>query len=131
MSMQDPISDMITRIRNGLSSGKKTVQVNSSRQKEAILKILVSEGYLLGYSVEGDKKKVVTVELKFYENKPVITEIRRLSKPGLRLYKSSNELSMLASNGLDTVIVSTSGGVMTASHAKKLKLGGEVLVKVK
>jgi small subunit ribosomal protein S8 len=130
MCMQDPISDMITRIRNGLSSGKKTVQVNSSVQKEAILKILVSEGYLLGYTIEGEKKKVATVELKFYENKPVITEIRRISKPGLRIYRSSEEL-LDHSRGLDTFIVSTSKGVMSASHAKKMNLGGEVLVKVK
>jgi small subunit ribosomal protein S8 len=84
----------------------------------------------LGYTIEGDKKKVATVELKFYENKPVITEIRRISKPGLRIYKSSEEL-VDHSRGLDTFIVSTSKGVMSASHAKKMNLGGEVLVKVK
>jgi small subunit ribosomal protein S8 len=129
--MQDPISDMITRIRNGLSSSKKMVTVNSSGQKEAILKILVSEGYLQSYSVAGDKKKVITVNLKYYENKPVISMIQRLSKPGLRLYKSVNDLGGSLAGALDTIIVSTSQGVMTASQARKLNLGGEILVRVK
>jgi small subunit ribosomal protein S8 len=131
MSMQDPISDMITRIRNGLSSSKKIVTVASSNQKEAILKILVSEGYIQDYSIDGDKKKMITVTLKYYENKPVITLIQRLSKPGLRLYKSVSELASDFSSVLDTVIVSTSRGVMTASQARKLNLGGEILVRVK
>ncbi len=122
---------MITRIRNGLSSSKKIVTVASSNQKEAILKILVSEGYIQDYSIDGDKKKMITVTLKYYENKPVITLIQRLSKPGLRLYKSVSELASDFSSVLDTVIVSTSRGVMTASQARKLNLGGEILVRVK
>jgi small subunit ribosomal protein S8 len=129
--MQDPISDMITRIRNGLSSGKQTVTVGSSNQKEAILKLLVSEGYVLGYSIEGDKKKIITINLKYYENKPVITKIQRLSKPGLRLYKSSESLSTLLAGTFDMVIVSTSHGVMTSGQARKLNLGGEILIRVK
>jgi small subunit ribosomal protein S8 len=131
MCMQDPISDMITRIRNGLSSGKQTVTMNSSNQKEAILKLLLSEGYILGYVIDGDKKKVVTVNLKYYQNKPVITKIQRLSKPGLRLYKSSESLGKLLSGTFDTIIVSTSLGVMTSGQARKLNLGGEILVRVK
>jgi small subunit ribosomal protein S8 len=131
MCMQDPISDMITRIRNGLSSGKQVVTVSSSTVKEAILNILVSEGYLLRYSVHGDKKKVITIDLKYYENKPVITKIQRLSKPGLRLYKSAESLGGLLAGTFDTVIVSTSRGVMTASQARKSSLGGEILVRVK
>ncbi len=131
MCMQDPISDMITRIRNGQSSHKKTVQVSSSRQKEAILNVLSSEGYILGYSTEGDKKKIATIQLKFYEDKPVISKIQRMSKPGFRVYKSSNDLADLSSRDLDTLIVSTSAGVMTAVQAKKINLGGEVLIKLK
>jgi small subunit ribosomal protein S8 len=132
MCMHDPISDMITRVRNALSSGKKEVKFSSSRQKEAILKILVEEGYISGYeinSLDGNKKEAV-VKLKFYEGKPVISKISRISSPGLRKYRGVADLKQEYPNKLETVIVSTPVGVMTASHATMKNLGGEVLVKV-
>lgn len=126
MTMQDPIADMFTRIRNGLSADKKTVTMASSKSKTAIAQVLQDEGYIKGFSVAGDVKKTLSVDLKYFEEKPVIQTIKRVSRPSLRIYKGSTEFPTSA-GGLGIVIVSTSKGVMTTVQAKKLGLGGEVI----
>ncbi len=126
MSMQDPIADMLTRIRNGQAAGKTAVSMPSSKQKAAIAKLLQEEGYISGYSVSGDVKKVLEIELKYFQGKPVVEMIKRVSRPGLRIYKRSYELPQIM-NGLGIAVVSTSKGIMTDRAARKAKLGGEVI----
>ncbi len=126
MSMQDPIADMLTRIRNGQAAGKIAVSMPSSKQKAAIAKLLKEEGYISGYTVTGDVKKVLEVELKYFQGKPVVEMIRRVSRPGLRVYKRSYELPQIM-NGLGIAVVSTSKGIMTDRAARKAKLGGEII----
>ncbi len=126
MSMQDPIADMLTRIRNGQAAGKTAVSMPSSKQKAAIAKLLQEEGYISGYSVSGDVKKVLEIELKYFQGKPVVEMIKRVSRPGLRIYKRSYELPQIM-NGLGIAVVSTSKGIMTDRAARKVKLGGEVI----
>jgi small subunit ribosomal protein S8 len=125
--MTDPISDMLTRVRNALAAGKVSVSMPSSKQKQAIAGVLKDEGYIGNFSVETqDNKAVLTIELKYYEGKPVIASIKRVSRPGLRVYKGGGELPSVM-NGLGVAIVSTSKGVMTDRAARKLGEGGEVL----
>jgi small subunit ribosomal protein S8 len=124
--MQDPIADMLTRIRNGQAAGKIAVSMPSSKQKAAIAKLLKEEGYISGYTVTGDVKKVLEVELKYFQGKPVVEMIRRVSRPGLRVYKRSYELPQIM-NGLGIAVVSTSKGIMTDRAARKAKLGGEII----
>ena len=119
MSMQDPIADMLTRIRNGQAAGKTAVSMPSSKQKAAIAKLLQEEGYISGYSVSGDVKKVLEIELKYFQGKPVVEMIKRV-------YKRSYELPQIM-NGLGIAVVSTSKGIMTDRAARKAKLGGEVI----
>ncbi len=126
MSMQDPIADMLTRIRNGQAAGKIAVNMPSSKQKVAIAKLLKEEGYISSYTVTGDVKKVLEVELKYFQGKPVVEMIRRVSRPGLRVYKRSYELPQIM-NGLGIAVVSTSKGIMTDRAARKAKLGGEII----
>ena len=127
MSMQDPISDMLTRVRNGQSVGKVEVSMPFSTIKQAIAKVLVEEGYILGYEVDGDKaSKSLTVQLKYFEGRPVIETIKRVSRPGLRIYKNKGNIPSVMS-GLGIAIVSTSKGVMTDKAARKSNYGGEVL----
>jgi len=126
MSMQDPIADMLTRIRKGQAAGKTAVSMPSSKQKAAIAKLLQEEGYISGYSVSGDVKKVLEIELKYFQGKPVVEMIKRVSRPGLRIYKRSYELPQIM-NGLGIAVVSTSKGIMTDRAARKAKLGGEVI----
>ena len=126
MSMQDPIADMFTRIRNGLSAGKASVTMPSSNMKVSVAKVLESEGYILGSQVGGDAKPELTIELKYYQGKPVIERIQRASRPGLRIYKSSTELPKV-DGGLGVAIISTSKGVMTEKAARQAGVGGEVI----
>ncbi|MGB0223345.1 MULTISPECIES: 30S ribosomal protein S8 [unclassified Marinobacterium] len=129
MSMQDTLADMFTRIRNGHMAEKVAVAMPSSKQKVAIAAVLQEEGYINGYSVEGDVKPVLSIELKYFEGKPVIEEIKRVSKPSLRIYKSASDLPKV-SDGLGCAIVSTSKGVMTDRAARAAGIGGEVICTV-
>jgi small subunit ribosomal protein S8 len=129
MSMQDPIADMLTRIRNAHHRSHPEVTMPASKLKASVAKVLHEEGYIGGYSVSDEVKSNLTVELKYFEGKPVIEEITRISKPSLRLYVSSNDLPKVRS-GLGVAIVSTSHGVMTDRAARAAGIGGEVLCTV-
>jgi len=129
MSMQDTLADMFTRIRNGHMAEKAHVAMPSSKQKVAVANLLKDEGYITDFSVEGDVKPVLSIELKYFEGKPVIEEIKRVSRPSLRIYKSATELPKVA-DGLGIAIVSTSKGVMTDRAARKAGIGGEVICTV-
>jgi small subunit ribosomal protein S8 len=127
--MQDPIADMLTRIRNAHHRSHPEVSMPASKLKASVAKVLQEEGYIGGYSVSDEVKANLTVELKYFEGKPVIEEITRISKPSLRLYVSSNDLPKVRS-GLGVAIVSTSHGVMTDRAARAAGIGGEVLCTV-
>ena len=129
MSMQDPIADMLTRIRNAQLVGKTTVAMPSSKVKVSVAKVLQQEGYILSYNVEGTVKVQLTIELKYFEGKPVIAEVNRASRPGLRLYAGKDALPNVRA-GLGISIVSTSRGVMTDRAARAEGIGGEVLCTV-
>ena len=124
--MNDTISDLLTRIRNGQMSNKETVSIPFSKMKEALCKVMLEEGYIEGINVEESEYKNIIVDLKYYDGKPVIDLIQRISRPGLRIYKSSNEIP-LVKNGLGICIVSTSQGLMTGKVAKEKKCGGEII----
>lgn len=127
MSLQDPIADMLTRIRNGLGRSMRTVSMPSSRQKLAIAEIMKQEGYISGFEVAEDgPKKTLTIELKYYEGKPVIEMLKRVSRPSLRQYKKSDDIAKVKS-GLGVAIVSTSRGLMTDRSARSQRIGGEVI----
>lgn len=126
MSMQDPIADMLTRIRNGQAAAKVSVAMPSSKQKVAIAKLLKEEGYIADYKVNGDVKAELEVELKYFQGKPVVELIQRVSRPGLRIYKKRGELPKIM-NGLGIAVVSTSKGVMTDRAARKAGMGGEII----
>ena len=128
MSMSDPISDMLTRIRNAQLAEKVTVAMPSSKLKVAIAEVLKEEGYVDGFSVikgEGGKA-TLEISLKYYSGSPVIEKIQRISRPGLRIYKGSNDIPKVM-NGLGIAIVSTSKGLMTDRKARANGIGGEVL----
>lgn len=130
MSMQDPIADMLTRIRNGQARAKSEVQMPFSSVKEAIAKVLVDEGYALGTDISGEgAKNQLHVALKYYDGKPVIDEIKRISRPGLRIYSSKDELPKVK-GGLGVAIISTCKGIMTGQRAGSLGIGGEVICSV-
>lgn len=127
MTMTDPIADMFTRIRNGQSAGKRNIKQPSSKLKVSIAKVLKEEGYIVDYSVDTiDGHSEMTVELKYYKGLPVIETIQRVSRPGLRIYKSKDELPKVL-GGLGIAIVSTSNGVMTDRAARAIGHGGEVI----
>ena len=126
MSMQDPIADMLTRIRNGQAAAKVSVAMPSSKQKVAIAQLLKEEGYVADYKVSGDTKAELEVELKYFQGKPVVELIQRVSRPGLRIYKKRGELPKIM-NGLGIAVVSTSKGVMTDRAARKAGMGGEII----
>lgn len=126
MSMQDPIADMFTRIRNAQSANKVAVTMPASKQKQAIAKVLQEEGYITGFEVSDSVKAELTVTLKYFEGKPVIEAIQRVSRPGLRIYKKRNELPSIM-GGLGVAVVSTSKGLMTDRAARKSGLGGEII----
>jgi small subunit ribosomal protein S8 len=126
MSMQDPISDMLTRIRNGQAASKVAVKMPSSKLKVAIAELLKAEGYVADYAVSGEVKPELEVTLKYFEAKPVIEQIQRVSRPGLRIYKKKDELPSVM-GGLGIAVVSTSKGLMTDRAARKAGLGGEII----
>lgn len=129
MSMQDPLADMFTRIRNGQMAEKVSVEMPSSKMKQSVATVLRDEGFIEDFSVEGDKKPRLTINLRYFEGKPVIESIQRASRPGLRQYRGNSELPRVA-NGLGVAIVSTSQGVMTDSAARKAGIGGEIICTV-
>ena len=130
MIMTDPIADMLTRIRNAVQARHETVEIPANKEKKDIAKILKNEGFITDYSVEGDVKKTLTITLKYAEdNKRVISGLRRISKPGLRVYAKVDNLPRVL-NGLGIAIISTSNGMMTDRDAKKNHLGGEVIAYV-
>ncbi|MEZ5572889.1 MAG: 30S ribosomal protein S8 [Halioglobus sp.] len=130
MSMQDPLSDMLTRIRNAQMAGKTRVEMPGSKLKLAVAQVLKDEGYVEGFSsTNDDGKPRLAIELKYYLGKPVIAEIDRVSRPGLRQYAGSGELPSVRS-GLGVAIISTSRGVMSDRAARAAGIGGEVLCTV-
>ena len=127
MSMSDPIADMLTRIRNGQAAGKVSVTLPASKKKLAIANVLKSEGYITDVnSSEVDGKPVMEITLKYFQGQPVIEMVKRVSRPGLRIYKGRNDLPKVR-GGLGIAIVSTSRGLMTDREARKQGHGGEVI----
>ena len=127
MSMSDPIADFLTRIRNGQLSGKPEVAMPASRIKLALAKVLKDEGYIEDFAVDGEAAKpTVKVRLKYYQGRPVIERIERVSRPGLRVYRAKDELPKIL-GGMGVAIISTSQGVMTDRQARAAGHGGEVL----
>lgn len=132
MSIVDSISDLITRIRNAGMANKKTVDSPMSHGRERVLKVLLDEGYIRGYSVVDCDEcafKKLRIELKYYEGRPVISDIKRVSKPGRRVYSSIKNLP-LVKNGLGINILSTNRGIMSDVEARKQAIGGEVICSV-
>ena len=130
MTMTDPISDLLTRIRNGQQVKKAKINCPSSKMKVAILKVLKGEGYIRGYEITEDEKgKQLEISLKYFDGNPAIKEITRISKPGMRVYSVIKTLQSFKNN-MGVSILSTSKGVMTNFSAKDLNIGGEVLCKV-
>ncbi|MBW7930827.1 MAG: 30S ribosomal protein S8 [Gammaproteobacteria bacterium] len=128
MSMSDPIADMLTRIRNGQTAKLASVSMPSSRAKEAIATVLRDEGFISGFEVKelAGNKRELTIALKYFEGRPVIEQLRRVSRPGLRSYRGKDELPRVM-GGLGLAIVSTSAGVMSDRAARALGHGGEVI----
>lgn len=127
MSYQDPIADMLVRIMNAQARLKRDVSMPSSLQKTAIAAILKQEGYVNDFRVHEDGvKRTLQIELRYYEGKPVIEFLKRVSRPGLRRYRSTGELPKVL-NGLGTAIISTSKGIMTDKAARKQGIGGEII----
>jgi small subunit ribosomal protein S8 len=127
MSMTDPIADFLTRIRNGQSSGKPEINVPASKVKLAIAKVLKEEGYIEDFSENPNEgKPMLAVQLKYYQGRPVIDRLERVSRPGLRVYRGKDDLPAIL-GGLGIAIVSTSQGVMTDRQARAAGHGGEVL----
>lgn len=130
MSMSDPVADMLTRIRNGQQVGKASIVMPASKKKVAVAQLLQDEGYIKGFSVADDaSKSVLSINLKYFQGKPVIEMIQRVSRPGLRIYKGSKELPKVR-GGLGVAIISTSKGLMTDRAARAAGHGGEVLAYV-
>ena len=129
MSMQDPLADMLTRIRNAQMAEKSSVSMPAAKLKVAVAKVLVEEGYVAGYEVAGEVKPTLSIELKYFEGKPVIEDLKRVSRPGVRQYKSVDQIPKVK-GGLGVSIVSTNKGVMTDRAARAAGIGGEVLCTV-
>ncbi len=126
MSMQDPISDMLTRLRNGCMSNQKSVSMPSSKMKTAIAEVLKQEGYIDDYSVEGEIKKVLTISIKYFKRQSVIEGLERVSKPSCRLYCGSQNVPRVK-DGMGISVLSTSKGIMSGKDAEKQNVGGEIL----
>jgi small subunit ribosomal protein S8 len=130
MSMTDPIADLLTRIRNGQTAGKAEVRLASSKLKAAIVKVLKDEGYIADYRLDEEASEralpTLIIGLKYFEGRPVIDRLERVSRPGLRIYRGKDELPKVL-GGMGTVIVSTPKGVMTDKQARSIGQGGEVL----
>ena len=129
MSMQDPLADMLTRIRNAQMAEKTVVSMPSSKLKAAVAKVLKDEGYIADFQISSEVKPQLSIELKYFEGKPVIEEVKRISRPGLRQYKSVEQLPKVR-GGLGVSIVSTNKGVMTDRAARAAGVGCEVLCTV-
>ena len=129
MTMQDPIADMLTRIRNAQARSKPTVSMPHSKLKEAIAKVLVESGFIVSTAVEEGAKKALVITLKYHHGQPVIANIDRKSRPGLRVYRGKDELPQVMS-GLGIAILSTPQGVMTEKQARAKGVGGEILCTV-
>ena len=130
MSMNDPISDMLTRIRNGQSSNKKTVSMPSSSAKKSIAEVLKNEGYIIDFEVITENSiDNLVIQLKYHQGIPVIEDIQRSSRPGLRVYKNKEDLPLVL-GGLGVAIISTSAGVMSDKEAREKGIGGEVICTV-
>ena len=130
MTMTDPISDLLTRIRNGQQVRKAKVVCPHSKIKEAILKVLKEEGFIRGFELSEDEKgKILEISLKYFEGEPVIKEISRVSKPGMRVYSSVKDMPSFKNN-MGVTILSTSKGVMTNSSAREANIGGEILCRL-
>lgn len=129
MSMNDTISDLLTRIRNAQRANKDNALIPYSKIKFSICEVLLNEGYISALDIEGDSKRLIRVTLKYYEGKPVIEYIKRESRPGLRVFKSAKDIPSV-NNGLGICIVSTSKGVMTDKQAKENNCGGEIICSV-
>lgn len=129
MVMTDPIADMLTRVRNAQQAHHETVDIPSSKMKESIAQILKEEGFICDYKISGDVKKVITVTLKYAGNTKVISGIKRVSKPGLRVFADAEKLPRVL-NGLGIAIISTSQGLMTDKNARTKHIGGEVVAYV-
>ncbi|MCF6775798.1 30S ribosomal protein S8 [Thiotrichales bacterium 19X7-9] len=126
MSMQDPVADMLTRIRNAQAAGKKEVSIPLSKHKVALAELLKSEGFIRDVVANNEGHGSLTVVLKYHHGKPVIEMLKRISRPGLRIYRAANELPKVY-GGLGVAVVSTSKGVMSDREARRLGLGGEVV----
>ena len=126
MSMQDPIADMLTRIRNGQAANKVAINMPSSKLKVAIANVLAAEGYIESVKVLEGAKPELEITLKYFQGKPVVESIQRVSRPGLRIYKRKDELPK-AMGGLGVAVISTSKGVMTDRAARQAGLGGEII----
>lgn len=129
MTMHDPIADLLTRIRNAQMARHENVSIPNSKIKRNILKVLESEGFILGFSTTDEIKSSIDVQLKYHNGVPVIEEIQRVSRPGLRIYKENGDLPKVR-GGLGVAIVSTDKGVMTEKRARAAGIGGEVLCTV-
>lgn len=129
MSMQDPVSDLLTRIRNAQRASHAEVSMPSSKTKVAICKVLQDEGFIESFGVEATAKPTLNVQLRYHNGAPVIEEISRISRPGLRVYKACDELPKVR-GGLGVAIVSTSKGLLTDRAARAAGIGGEVLCTV-
>ena len=129
MSMQDTLADMFTRIRNAQMAKKAKVEMPASKSKAAIAKVLQEEGYIGPFEVSEDVKPVLTIELKYYEGKPVIEHIKRVSSPGLRIYKAAGEIPKVK-GGLGVMVISTNQGIMTDRGARQANVGGELICEV-
>ena len=126
MSMQDPIADMLTRIRNGQAANKVAINMPSSKLKVAIANVLAAEGYIESVKVLEGAKPELEITLKYFQGKPVVESIQRVSRPGLRIYKRKDELPIVM-GGLGVAVISTSKGVMTDRAARQAGLGGEII----
>ncbi|MEM7044014.1 MAG: 30S ribosomal protein S8 [Pseudomonadota bacterium] len=129
MSMSDPLGDMLTRIRNGQSAQKSAIASPASRLRRNVLEVLKREGYIRGYSQSDEGHKELSIELKYHNGEPVIKELRRVSKPGRRVYSGVKDLPRIY-NGLGIAILSTPRGVMSDAEAREAHVGGEILCTV-
>jgi|TARA_B100002051_G_C16730905_1_gene638169 small subunit ribosomal protein S8 len=130
MTLVDPIGDMLTRLRNGQMRSLNKINIPFSNFRQKILEVLKKEGYIIDFKIDGDKNiKTLLVDLKYYEGEPVIKEIKRVSKPGRRVYSKADSIPKVL-NGLGVAILSTSKGVMSDSEAIKNNLGGEIICRI-
>ncbi|MBE6404018.1 MAG: 30S ribosomal protein S8 [Lentisphaerae bacterium] len=130
MSMQDPIADMLTRVRNAGAAGLKKIEMPSSKEKAAIAAVLKEEGYITDFAVlEDGAKRILTVTLKYYQGAPVIEGIQRISKPSCRIHCTCKDIPKVL-GGLGTVVLSTPNGILSGRKAKEANVGGEVLLYV-